>query len=161
MSSSAGFVKAVQPHRKLRRKLRFKLRRKLPLNLVQIVPFILQVFAAVGLTGYFSLQNGQRVVNQVSNQLRQEKSSSLKWQVLAYFERPYLVGNTIASAARENQFKDTPVILSSANNNHHLIQKFSLKLGYDAFLPKPIDLEKLLHMLRRTLQLEWVYRETA
>jgi signal transduction histidine kinase/ActR/RegA family two-component response regulator len=68
------------------------------------VPFILQVFAAVGLTGYFSLQNGQRAVNEVSSQLRQEKSNSLKWQVLAYFERPYLVGNTIASAARENQF---------------------------------------------------------
>jgi signal transduction histidine kinase/ActR/RegA family two-component response regulator len=100
MSSSTKPVVAAQPHRKLSRNLR----RKLPLNLVLIVPFILQVFAAVGLTGYFSLQNGQRAVNEVSSQLRQEKSNSLKWQVLAYFERPYLVGNTIASAARENQF---------------------------------------------------------
>jgi signal transduction histidine kinase/ActR/RegA family two-component response regulator len=91
-----------------------KAQRKLPLNLVLVVPFILQIFTAVGLTGYFSLQNGQRAVNDVSQQLRQEKSNRLRWQVLAYLERPYLVGNTIASAARENQFNlQNPAALES------------------------------------------------
>jgi hypothetical protein len=32
--------------------------RRASLKFVLIVPFVLQIFAAVGLTGYFSLRNG-------------------------------------------------------------------------------------------------------
>lgn len=47
---------------------------KLPLRLLLIAPFVLQIFAAVGLTGYLSLRNGQKAVNNVASQLRQEVS---------------------------------------------------------------------------------------
>jgi signal transduction histidine kinase/ActR/RegA family two-component response regulator len=56
-------------------------------------------------------------------------------------------------------FQNTPVILASANNNRHIIQNFSRKSGYVAFLPKPINLNRLLGMLQYTLHLEWVYKE--
>jgi signal transduction histidine kinase/FixJ family two-component response regulator len=45
---------------------------RLSLRAVLIVPFVLQIFAAVGLTGYFSIRNGQKAVNDVASQLRQE-----------------------------------------------------------------------------------------
>ena len=55
--------------------------RKIPLNIVLVVPFVLQISVAVGLTGYLSLQNGQKAVNNVASQLRSEVSSRI-WQHL-------------------------------------------------------------------------------
>jgi nitrate/nitrite-specific signal transduction histidine kinase len=43
--------------------------RRFPLQIVLVVPFILQIFAAVGLTGYLSLRNGQKAVRDLANQL--------------------------------------------------------------------------------------------
>ncbi|WP_221643402.1 MULTISPECIES: hypothetical protein [unclassified Nostoc] len=54
---------------------------RLPLRSLLIVPFVLQIFAAVGLTGYISLRNGQKAVNDVSGQLCQEMSDRLNLQV--------------------------------------------------------------------------------
>ena len=54
-----------------------KLSGKLSLRSVLVLPFILQIFTAVGLTGYFSLQNGQRAVNDVASQLRLEISNRI------------------------------------------------------------------------------------
>jgi signal transduction histidine kinase len=48
--------------------------RKLPLRWVLVIPFVLQISTAVGLTGYLSLQNGQQAVNQLVTQLNQEVS---------------------------------------------------------------------------------------
>jgi signal transduction histidine kinase/CheY-like chemotaxis protein len=45
---------------------------RLPLRLVLIVPFLLQLFAAVGLTGWLSLTNGQKAVDNAIAQLREE-----------------------------------------------------------------------------------------
>ncbi len=62
----------------------------IPLRFVLVVPFVLQVFAAVGLTGYLSLRNGQIAVNDVSSQLRKEIGDRINQQVLNYLERPYM-----------------------------------------------------------------------
>uniref|UniRef100_UPI000AE2AF1F cache domain-containing protein n=1 Tax=Pseudanabaena sp. 'Roaring Creek' TaxID=1681830 RepID=UPI000AE2AF1F len=75
----------------------------LPLQLVLVVPFVLQIFAAVGLTGYLSLRNGQKAVNDVSSQLRQEITDRINLQVLAYLEKPYVTGKTIAVVVGEEQ----------------------------------------------------------
>ncbi|MBF2073517.1 MAG: response regulator [Synechococcales cyanobacterium C42_A2020_086] len=45
---------------------------KLPLRAILVVPFVLQIFAAVGLVGYLSFRNGQKAVNHVASQLRRE-----------------------------------------------------------------------------------------
>ncbi|MBD2359965.1 HAMP domain-containing protein [Anabaena minutissima FACHB-250] len=42
---------------------------KLPLRFILIVPFIMQIFATVGLVGYLSFRNGQKAVNELANQL--------------------------------------------------------------------------------------------
>ncbi|HLO48637.1 MAG TPA: hybrid sensor histidine kinase/response regulator, partial [Kamptonema sp.] len=74
-----------------------------------IVPFVLQVFAAVGLTGYLSLRNGQKAVNDVSSQLRQEMSDRIDLQVLTYLEKPYIAGKAIVATAEEDQLDLTDV----------------------------------------------------
>lgn len=42
---------------------------KMPLHLVFVVPFVLQIFGAVGLVGYLSFRNSQQAVNDLANQL--------------------------------------------------------------------------------------------
>ncbi|MEG5001153.1 hybrid sensor histidine kinase/response regulator [Microcoleus sp. B4-D4] len=81
----------------------------IPLRLVLVVPFVLQVFAAVGLTGYLSLRNGQIAVNDVSSQLREEIGYRINLQVLNYLEKPYVAGQTIIAAAQEEQIDLTDV----------------------------------------------------
>jgi signal transduction histidine kinase/FixJ family two-component response regulator len=81
----------------------------LPLQLVLVVPFVLQIFAAVGLTGYLSLRNGQKAVNDVSSQLRQEMSDRINLEVLNYLERPYIVGQVLVAAAQEGRLDLTDV----------------------------------------------------
>ena len=48
--------------------------RQLSLRSLLIVPFVLQIFAAVGLTGYISLRNGQQAINDLATRLRSEVS---------------------------------------------------------------------------------------
>ena len=55
--------------------------RGLPLRLVLVLPFIVQISAAVGLTGWLSIRNGQRAVNDVASQLRGEVTSRIDSEV--------------------------------------------------------------------------------
>ncbi len=50
----------------------------LPLQLVQVVPLVLQVFAIIELTNYLLLQNRRKVVNEVFSQSRQEMSDRIR-----------------------------------------------------------------------------------
>ncbi len=59
---------------------------KLSLRLILVVPFVLQIFAAVGLTGYLSLRNGQRAVNELASRLRDEVSSRIDQHLDSYLE---------------------------------------------------------------------------
>lgn len=53
----------------------------LPLRLVLVVPFIVQISAAVGLTGWLSIRNGQQAVNDVASQLRREVTNRIDSEV--------------------------------------------------------------------------------
>ncbi|MEG5034943.1 PAS domain-containing protein [Microcoleus sp. AT3-D2] len=73
---------------------------KIPLRRVLIVPFVLQIFTAVGLTGYFSLQNGQKAVNDVAAQLRREIATRIEQNLQTYLAAPDLVNQINADAVR-------------------------------------------------------------
>ncbi len=60
--------------------------RKVKLRSVLIIPFVLQIFMAVGLTGYFSLRNGQKAVNELASQLRYEASNRIDLRLDNYME---------------------------------------------------------------------------
>jgi signal transduction histidine kinase/DNA-binding response OmpR family regulator len=68
--------------------LTLNLAKKLPLRLVLVVPFVLQIFAAVGLTGYLSLRNGQKAVNDLASQLRNQVSDRVDQHLDRYLAIP-------------------------------------------------------------------------
>ena len=71
---------------------------------------------------------------------------------------PYKTGVTMVSDLRQiPELKDTPVIALSASTLE-IMEKKSLSVGCNLFLPKPIDEEKLLAYLQEFLNLEWVYQ---
>ncbi len=63
----------------------------IPLQSILIVPFVVQIFAAVGLTGWLSLRNGQQAVNEVTTQLRNEISTRIQERVKNYLEVPPII----------------------------------------------------------------------
>ncbi|MEM8642328.1 MAG: adenylate/guanylate cyclase domain-containing protein [Cyanobacteria bacterium P01_G01_bin.54] len=64
---------------------------KLPLRLLLIVPFSLQILAAVGLTGILSLRNGQRLVQDLAGQLSAQTSEQVTNHVQGYLETSELM----------------------------------------------------------------------
>ena len=70
-----------------------------------VYPFVLQIFLAVGLTGYFSLRNGQRAVNAVASQLRQEISNRIHERLAEHSEIPHLINQVNADAARRGELR--------------------------------------------------------
>ncbi|MDY7005571.1 MAG: ATP-binding protein [Cyanobacteriota bacterium] len=64
---------------------------KIPLKTVLIIPFVLQIFGAVGLVGYFSLTNGRQTVDNLANQLTQNISNGIEQHVLGYLNKSHQV----------------------------------------------------------------------
>ncbi|MEG4234951.1 ATP-binding protein [Microcoleus sp. Pol11C3] len=80
---------------------RFK--KKVSLRLILVFPFVLQIFVAVGLTGWLSLRNGQKAVNNVATQLRSEVSERINQKLNEYLEAPHLVNQINLEAVRLGQ----------------------------------------------------------
>jgi signal transduction histidine kinase/serine phosphatase RsbU (regulator of sigma subunit) len=64
---------------------------KIPLRTILVVPFVLQIIVAVGLTGYLSFRNGQKAVNELATQLLQEVNSRISQHLKIYLETPYRI----------------------------------------------------------------------
>jgi signal transduction histidine kinase/CheY-like chemotaxis protein len=62
--------------------------RGIPLNLVLVLPFILQVLGAVGLVGYLSFRNGQQAVNELADRLMDKSSNLVSEHLDKYLETP-------------------------------------------------------------------------
>lgn len=73
-------------------------RRRLPLRLILIVPFVLQLLAAVGLTGWLAIRNSHKAVDEVSAQFRRELASRI-WEFLDQtLELPHRINQLNADA---------------------------------------------------------------
>lgn len=73
------------------------------LRTVLVVPFLLQIFAAVGLTGYFSFRNGQQAVNDLATQLQQEIATRIEQRIQQYLEVPRVLNQINATAIQLGQ----------------------------------------------------------
>ncbi|NJK74401.1 MAG: HAMP domain-containing protein [Microcoleus sp. SU_5_6] len=84
--------------------------RSLPLRTVLIVPFVVQIVAAVGIVGYLSFRNGQQAVNEVATTLRQEISDRISERVQAYMTFPHQLNQVKVNAFElgDLNFQDTP-----------------------------------------------------
>jgi PAS domain S-box-containing protein len=71
--------------------IKFRLHRPLPLRLILIAPFVIQIFAAVGLTSYLTIQNGQKAINDLSAQLRNEVSKRTLQYLQNYMAPPHII----------------------------------------------------------------------
>lgn len=77
-----------------------KLSGQVPLRVVLVIPFVVQIFAAVGVTGWLSLRNGQEAVNDVASQLRKEITSRIQERLRTYTTTPHLINQINADAIR-------------------------------------------------------------
>ncbi|HEY9296781.1 MAG TPA: ATP-binding protein [Phormidium sp.] len=75
-------------------------KKKVSLRLILVFPFVLQIFAAVGLTGWLSLRNGQKAVNEVASQLRSEITARIHQQLNTYLDTAPRVNQLNANAIR-------------------------------------------------------------
>jgi diguanylate cyclase (GGDEF)-like protein/PAS domain S-box-containing protein len=76
---------------------------KAPLRFVLIIPFVLQVSAAVGLTAWLSIRSGQQAVNDVTRQLRSEATARVSYEVRDLLSTTQAINQHSASAIqREN-----------------------------------------------------------
>lgn len=75
---------------------------KISLRTVLIVPFVLQIFAAVGLVGWLSFRNGQTVVNDLATQLRAEISERIRQHLQTYTATPPLINEINATALKQS-----------------------------------------------------------
>ena len=66
-----------------------KTSRGTPLSVVLVVPFVLQIFSAVGLVGYLSFKNSQRAVNSLVLRLGDEISSRVDQHLDDYLSLPH------------------------------------------------------------------------
>ncbi|MBD1814305.1 ATP-binding protein [Microcoleus vaginatus DQ-U2] len=77
-----------------------KLSRKATLQTVLIVPFVLQVFAAVGIVGYLSFRNSQRAVNDLADQLMGEVSHRIEQNLRTYLQTPHHINQSKLDAVK-------------------------------------------------------------
>jgi signal transduction histidine kinase/CheY-like chemotaxis protein len=75
-----------------------KLTKNVKLRHILVVPFILQISLAVGLTGWLSIHNGQRAVNEVAIQLRNEITARIQQYLKIYVETPHKINQLNANA---------------------------------------------------------------
>ncbi|WP_293354495.1 MULTISPECIES: hybrid sensor histidine kinase/response regulator [unclassified Microcoleus] len=77
--------------------------RRLPLQAVLVVPFVVQIFAAVGLVGYFSFRNGEQAVNDLANQLIDSATQRVDNQLDSYLALPQQLTQVTADAIATGQ----------------------------------------------------------
>ncbi|MBM0742737.1 HAMP domain-containing protein [Phormidium sp. CLA17] len=71
-----------------------------PLQVVLIVPFVLQILGAVSLVGYLSFKNGQRAVNDLAEQLMDRTSDVVDEHLKSYLAIPQALNQINADAVR-------------------------------------------------------------
>ncbi|SKB16203.1 putative Diguanylate cyclase/phosphodiesterase [Planktothrix sp. PCC 11201] len=71
---------------------------KLSLRQLLVIPFVLQIAIAVGITGFFSYRNGQKAVNDLATQLHQEISSRIELSLRTYLDQAHLMNETNKNA---------------------------------------------------------------
>ena len=85
---------------------------RVPLRLILVVPFVLQISIAVGLTGWLSFRNGKLAVNDLANQLMTEIGDRIIQQASNYLKTPHEIAALNRSAVQSNllnlnNFEDT------------------------------------------------------
>ncbi|MBP0015402.1 MAG: response regulator [Roseofilum sp. SBFL] len=103
----------------------------LPLRLVLVIPFLIQIFAAVGLTGYFSLKNGKKAVNNVASQLRTEITGRVQSYLDNYLAIPHQINAANAHAIQQGWLDLNNI---EALNRQFLNQSYAFGQNYPLYI---------------------------
>jgi two-component system, NtrC family, sensor kinase len=71
---------------------------KTSLQVILIVPFVLQIFGTVSIIGYLSFRNGQQTVNDLGKQLVEQLSDRVRHHTEEFLQQPHQVHQNIVSA---------------------------------------------------------------
>ncbi|NES80050.1 MAG: PAS domain S-box protein [Moorea sp. SIO2B7] len=74
---------------------------------ILLVPFAMQIFAVVGLTGYLSFRNGQKAVNELVTQLSNSVTARIDQRLQNYLNTPHLIQQVQADAVRNGTLNIT------------------------------------------------------
>ncbi|WP_017304826.1 response regulator [Spirulina subsalsa] len=66
---------------------------RIPLRVILIVPFTVQIFGTVGLIGWLSYRNGQSAVTSLADQLRNQISGQIAQTLTHYLELPHTINH--------------------------------------------------------------------
>ena len=80
---------------------------RIPLQIVLVVPFVIQVVGTTALVGYLSFKNGQRAVNELAAQLRNEVSARIEQELHTYANIPHIVNQLNAAALKRGDIDIT------------------------------------------------------
>jgi signal transduction histidine kinase len=83
-----------------------RITKKLPIQVILVVPFVLQLISVVGVTGYLSFQNGQRAINQVTAQLRDKIADEIAQHLRQRLDVPYQINAINADAIQRFNLRD-------------------------------------------------------
>jgi hypothetical protein len=78
--------------------------KKIPLRLILVLPFVLQIFAAVGLVGYLSFKNGQRAVNELAQQLMGKTGTMVDQHLDSYIGTSHKLNKLTVDALKAGLF---------------------------------------------------------
>lgn len=94
---------------------------KLRLRTTLVVPFVLQIMAAVGLVGWIAYRSGQQSVNEVAKQLRTELTNRIIERLETYVNIPEAVNRLNANA-----FAQGDIDVSNPRGDYHFWQQLRL-----------------------------------
>ena len=78
--------------------LALKLKRRMPLRLVLLIPFLLQIVGVTGLVAYWSFRNGQQAVKNLAEQVQSELTARIEQELNIYFATPHAINQLSAAA---------------------------------------------------------------
>jgi PAS domain S-box-containing protein len=73
---------------------------KIPLRLVLIIPFVMQIVGAVGVVGYLSYRSGKESVNQLTTEIRSQTTKNIVQYLDNYLATPVLINQINADVVR-------------------------------------------------------------
>jgi signal transduction histidine kinase/FixJ family two-component response regulator len=84
----------------------------IPLRLVLVLPFVLQVVGAVALVGYLSFKNGQRSVEELAKRLEAEVANRVEKETVSFLTTPHLVNQVLLAIAENGNLnlEDLPAL---------------------------------------------------
>ncbi|NER34417.1 MAG: HAMP domain-containing protein [Oscillatoria sp. SIO1A7] len=112
-----------------------KVSQKIPLRLLLVVPFVLQIFAAVGLTGWLSMRNGRQAIDDLAFQLSSQATARIDRHVQNYLAKPHLFNQMFESAVRSGDL-NLEDFIALENFFWHQIQQADLGTSFFASNPQ-------------------------